>query len=151
MKKIELRQPGIAEIPMLNAVPVRIQRSRQHKQVSPNGLPIVYVGRPSKWGNPFMIEKERELWIVFTYENERLDIIASFLTKQDAHNYSVTQFEQYISWLEPSKYGLNEDEYKNEMEAWNDFVGEIKGKNLSCWCPLDCKCHADILLEIANW
>lgn len=33
--------------------PVRIQRSRQHKQVSPNGLPIVYVGRPTKYGNPF--------------------------------------------------------------------------------------------------
>jgi len=35
--------------------PVRITRSRQHKQVSPNGLPIVYVGRGSKWGNPFVI------------------------------------------------------------------------------------------------
>lgn len=34
-------------------MPVRIQRSRQHKQESPNGLPIVYVGRPSKWGNPY--------------------------------------------------------------------------------------------------
>lgn len=33
--------------------PIRIQRSRQHKMVSPNGLPIVYVGRPSKWGNPY--------------------------------------------------------------------------------------------------
>jgi hypothetical protein len=32
---------------------IRIQRSRQHKQISPNGLPIVYVGRPTKWGNPF--------------------------------------------------------------------------------------------------
>lgn len=36
---------------MLAAVPIRIQRSRQHKQVSPNGLPIVYVGRPSRFGN----------------------------------------------------------------------------------------------------
>lgn len=35
--------------------PVRIQRSRQHKQESPNGLPIVYVGRPSKWGNPLKL------------------------------------------------------------------------------------------------
>ena len=35
--------------------PIRIQRSRQHKMVNPNGLPIVYVGRPSKWGNPFEI------------------------------------------------------------------------------------------------
>lgn len=33
--------------------PIRIQRSRQHKQVSPNGLPIVYVGRRSKYGNPY--------------------------------------------------------------------------------------------------
>jgi hypothetical protein len=32
--------------------PIRIQRSRKHKQVSPNGLPIVYVGRPGKFGNP---------------------------------------------------------------------------------------------------
>lgn len=39
--------------------PIRIKRSRQMKQVSPNGLPIVYVGRPSKWGNPF-IDLERQ-------------------------------------------------------------------------------------------
>ena len=41
--------------------PIRIQRSRKHKQVSPNGLPIVYVGRPSKWGNPFKINDEHGL------------------------------------------------------------------------------------------
>ena len=35
--------------------PVRIQRSRKVKQVSPNGLPIVYVGRPTKWGNPYKV------------------------------------------------------------------------------------------------
>ena len=27
---------------------------------------------------------------------------------------------------------------------------ELKGKNLACWCPLNQKCHADILLKIAN-
>ena len=52
MNIAELYAPILAN-PMLNAVPVRLQRSRQHKQVSPNGLPIVYVGRPGKWGNPF--------------------------------------------------------------------------------------------------
>jgi hypothetical protein len=31
--------------------PVRIQRSRQHKMVSPNGLPIVCVTRGTRWGN----------------------------------------------------------------------------------------------------
>ena len=40
------------------ATPVRLQRSRKHKQISPNGLPIVYVGRPSKWGNPFKVVGE---------------------------------------------------------------------------------------------
>lgn len=34
--------------------PIRIQRSRQVKQVSPNGLRIIACSRPSKWGNPFM-------------------------------------------------------------------------------------------------
>jgi hypothetical protein len=51
--------------------PVRITRSRQHKQVSPNGLPIVYVGRGSKWGNPFVIGKhgnrEDVLWKYVKY------------------------------------------------------------------------------------
>ena len=35
---------------------IRIQRSRQHKQISPNGLPVIYVGRPTKWGNPFDVK-----------------------------------------------------------------------------------------------
>jgi hypothetical protein len=27
---------------------------------------------------------------------------------------------------------------------------ELAGKTLACWCPLDQRCHADVLLEIAN-
>lgn len=40
----------------MKAIPQRIQRSRQHKMSSPNGLQIIYVGRPTKWGNPFKVE-----------------------------------------------------------------------------------------------
>jgi hypothetical protein len=29
-------------------------------------------------------------------------------------------------------------------------LGELRGKDLVCWCPLEKACHADILLEIAN-
>ncbi len=39
--------------------PVRVQRSRQEKQSSPNGLEIKYCGRPTKWGNPFRVEQMR--------------------------------------------------------------------------------------------
>lgn len=38
-----------------NGIPVRLQRSRRKgaRLVSPNGLPILHVTRPGKWGNPF--------------------------------------------------------------------------------------------------
>lgn len=37
--------------------PTRLQRKRTKgfKLESPNGLPVVYVGRGSKWGNPFYV------------------------------------------------------------------------------------------------
>lgn len=53
----EERQGNIANT-MLAEVPVRMQRSRRHKNHSPNGLPVVYVGRPTKWGNEFIEGKE---------------------------------------------------------------------------------------------
>ena len=27
--------------------------------------------------------------------------------------------------------------------------GELVGRNLACWCPLDKPCHADVLLMVA--
>lgn len=92
--------------------PVRIQRSRQHKQESPNGLPIVYVGRPGKWGNPYITGTSAHLTI----------------------KEAITLYEKYIK-----DWNLEEEIKK-----------ELKGKNLSCWCPLEQKCHADVLLKIAN-
>jgi len=32
----------------------------------------------------------------------------------------------------------------------DDAKKELCGKNISCWCPLDQPCHADVLLELAN-
>lgn len=31
-----------------------------------------------------------------------------------------------------------------------DVRGQLRGKDLACWCPLGQPCHADVLLEIAN-
>ena len=94
--------------------PIRIQRSRQYKMVSLNGLPIVYVGRPTRWGNPY---KDYELY-----------------SKQAA-------FELYDRWI----FSIGEN-----APTFESIKKELRGKNLACWCPLDQKCHADILLEIAN-
>lgn len=97
--------------------PVRIQRSRQHKQVSPNGLPIVYVGRPSAYGNPYKIGDNPGGVFIQT----RSAVIELFTI------YATKKAEIAPSWL-----------------------GPLKGKNLSCWCGKDEKCHADVLLELAN-
>jgi len=44
----------------------------------------------------------------------------------------------YHSWLE-----------SNEKDGLLQDLGELKGKDLVCWCsPLPC--HGDILLELAN-
>lgn len=29
-------------------------------------------------------------------------------------------------------------------------IGQLRGKNLGCWCRLDQPCHAEVLLELAN-
>jgi hypothetical protein len=29
-------------------------------------------------------------------------------------------------------------------------LSELRGKNLACFCPLNQRCHADVLLELAN-
>ena len=79
----------------------------------------VYVGRPSKWGNPFKIHKGKTgLELHLTTREEVITRYCKWITKEEG------------------KYLLLR-------------LGELKGKDLVCWCsPLPC--HADILLELAN-
>lgn len=130
-ENLNVRQQGRNTI--LAEVPVRIQRSRQHKQVSPNGLSIAYVGRPGKWCNPFRPVKEDSLWWVKDNEGNYWD--ASHSEKYSAISVCIRLYE---AWIE-GKIGIKEVD-----------LNELKGKNLSCWCSLKEKCHADLLLELAN-
>lgn len=70
----------------------------------------IYVGRPTIYGNPFIIGRD----------GDRDEVV-----------------EKYKEWL------LAQPDLVNLVKK------NLKGKSLVCWCaPL--KCHADILLEIAN-
>jgi hypothetical protein len=111
--------------------PIRIQRSRQHKQVNPNGLEIVYVGRPTKYGNPYKVQGQEGHWFVFDGDEP----IVTFDNKSSALDCCIELFREFIA---------------HEHNASKVNVFELKGKNLSCWCKIGEKCHADILLEIAN-
>ncbi len=113
-------------------VPVRIQRSRTSKQVSPNGLPIVYAGRPGKWGNPFKVVGEDGHWFVV---NENDEPLMTFDKKEDAIDFCIENYEDYIN---------------REHNLGIVNLSDLKNKNISCWCRLDHKCHVDVLLKLAN-
>lgn len=101
---------------------IRIQRKRvKGWKMPPN---TVYVGRPSRWGNPFVVGK---------------------------HGTAKECVEKYIKMLFP--YTHHEGSMEKFLVSETNMVdvaASLKGKNLACWCALDQPCHADVLLEIAN-
>jgi hypothetical protein len=78
----------------------------------------VYVGRPTKWGNPFKVGEMSPYGTIIEDKRHAASIFGGFAP-------------------------INE---KLVAAA----RAELRGKDLACWCRLDEKCHADILLEIAN-
>ncbi len=121
--------------------PVRLQRSRKKgfRLKSPNGLPIVYVGRGSKWGNPFYVDPEHTLDThKFTHNPpEHIgDIFACKTAEEAVRRFSETSVNRRGLFHRPCEVG--------------NIQRELKDKNLCCWCKIDEICHADILLQIAN-
>lgn len=108
--------------------PKRIQRKRTKGwRMPPN---TVYVGRGSKWGNPFLGDKA-----VYYF---RQWLLSGHIYRDQVDMLPIGLF------------------YKNSRPSIEDRrvllrdLHELKGKDLACWCPLDKPCHADVLLELAN-
>jgi len=122
--------------------PVRIQRRRTKGWRMPEGA--VYVGRPTLWGNPWIV---RELtWIE---PLRRAEVAVGRYREEMGH----------LGLLSDSGFVASEAradavaQHMAEVGAAN--MGEyaavvLRGKDLVCWCPLDQPCHADVLLELAN-
>lgn len=103
-------------------MPVRIQRKRTKGwRMPPN---TVYVGRPSKWANPFRISKWGRRQAV---EMFRTALLGPVTPIQAAAFMSV--------W---------------DKRLTPEAVMELRGVDVACWCREDEPCHSDILLEIAN-
>lgn len=112
-------------------MPQRIQRKRTRGWRMPEGA--VYVGRPTKWGNPFtVINGHRQGWLVYDDRSYGTSsgFIASFPTCVEAHRHAVKLYRRHMH------------------RQWD--LTPLRGRDLMCFCPLDRPCHADILLEIAN-
>lgn len=102
-------------------MPKRIQRKRTKGWRMPEGA--VYVGRPTRWGNPY---KVGETWHTLDGSHSRTIATAG------------QAVELYRHWLAISPIQF-------------EIVPELAGHDLACWCPLGGEpCHADVLLELAN-
>jgi hypothetical protein len=106
--------------------PVRIQRKRtrgfnlQEESKRVNGLEVVYVGRPTVFGNNHRLG----YCVVCRKEHDRAEAVAEHREEAERAFYK-------------------------ENDLWGLKL-MLRGKNLACWCPLDKPCHADVLLELAN-
>jgi hypothetical protein len=105
--------------------PVRIQRKRTKGWKMPEGA--VYVGRPTKWGNPFIV---------------------SSLGAMNAYRDYTNNVDLWTEW--PCVDSETAVRAYREMVAPYRDLSKLRGKDLACWCPLDQPCHADVLLELAN-
>ena len=100
--------------------PQRVQRKRTKGWRMPEGA--VYVGRGSKYGNPWIVGK------------------ATILTGKRAGE-KITQ-EDAVSLFRTTAI--------RQLESKPALLEPLRGKDLACWCPIDQTCHADVLLELAN-
>lgn len=116
--------------------PQRIQRKRTKGWRMPEGA--VYVGRPTKWRNPFAVGDGAVYRIGALTTMVRDNRVAVLLYKL---GLECGEYE--------FRYGENTYHLHPMPLTMPDAV-ELRGKDLACWCPLDAPCHADVLLELAN-
>jgi len=102
-------------------MPERLQRSRRKGSRMPETA--VYVGRPTRWGNPFAAGKPA----TDPETGKTIEV------RDRAHAVAL-----YRAWL-PGHLAEN-----------LSLLAPLRGKDLICWCPLDGPCHADVLLDAAN-
>lgn len=120
----------------------RIQRQRCAGWKKPDGA--IYVGRPTRWGNPFPRD----------HEGVAMECIPMKLDGDDPHDRAAAATDLYRRWLTGGK--VNEliacflPILKGKPPTLRQIQRDLGGKNLMCWCPLDQPCHADVLLELAN-
>lgn len=110
-------------------MPARIQRKRTKDWTMPENT--VYVGRPSRWGNPWCVGKAIDRQAVKKWDWRFKDLAYITPNAEDA--------------MRKFAVALGLDDCMIAVVR-----RELKGKNLACWCPPGAPCHADVLIEIAN-
>lgn len=127
-------------------MPERIQRRRAKGFIMP--AEAIYVGRPSKWGNPWRLEP-RGAWLIGPDGSG-----STFTSRRDAATAAVHAYQtwlvdgeyRYVEWLQPREV----EHLATLRNRISVDLSCLRFHDLACWCPLDQPCHADVLLELAN-
>lgn len=108
----------------------RVVRSRARGSKLPPG--VVYVGRPTIWGNPFDTAAAFRTWLV----TGRVGPLP-MRTRGDVTTYRLATADDW-------------DALAARRAIILERLPELVGKTLACWCSLEADCHADILEELAR-
>jgi len=112
--------------------PLRVQRKRTKGWRMPEHT--VYVGRPSRWGNPFQSAVPSPV-------PDSLGCQTVFGMKSPAlvTEMAVLLFRHWLLHWRARWPG-----------HWEAYIAPLREKQLACWCALDKPCHADVLAEAAS-
>ncbi len=97
----------------------------------------VYVGRPTDFGNPFVVGEyvpPNTFWLNGAY------------FPVETREHAMMLFTHWIMGTSPVGY--------TSAPTWPLIIKkrlpELVGKNLACWCPLNEPCHADVLIQLVT-
>jgi hypothetical protein len=135
------------------SAPRRIQLRRIKGWRKPEGA--VSVARPSMWGNPYRVGTMADIYgthyplnrgaLVVWHQDrkgyKRSGEWSGFTDREEATRFAVDLFRRSLLAVSNGIDGALHLDY---------YLGELRGHDLGCWCPLDAPCHADVLLKIAN-
>lgn len=121
-------------------MPTRIQRKRTRGWTAPldaQGRKPIYVGRGTRWGNPWVVAQTRTGWAV-NWAGEgasRPEWTTNADSQRAAHQMAAGLYREYA---------------ERTVGFAVQVRVELAGRDLMCWCPPDLPCHVDVLLELAN-
>lgn len=107
------------------STPTRVQLSRHRGWRKPENT--VVVSKPTMWGNPFWKGSGCRMTAAWSY---KVALMVEILLLR-----------------------LGAPPQNHHMRKIAEHIGELRGKNLACWCPTnmpDEYCHAGVLLAVAN-
>lgn len=134
-------------------MPDRIQLSRAAGWRKPEGA--IVVARPSIWGNPWRPGSPGTFWLPdYPVANHPVGCSRGAEDAVALYRHLLTGGPDPHPALPAtlSAEGLRHTRELLRQHATRVLVRlpELRGRDLACWCPAGCPCHADVLLELAN-